>query len=249
MTSIFRTILAGAAGIALVIFSHAAAVTAADGSRTGAGNKSHEPVAISVANNGKFYCGPPVENRGGDVVLTAETLKANVIVDFGAWQNRRTKIHIHERMLDRVFRAYNAEGSSDNAQPYRQFIAEEITSQNDTTVAKFEKNASPQPSGQASMVRDRASSCFGYKARLGRLTEVSDGDLEIAVDVYFRIIIDTTHQARYGNGISLHRAAYVISQVPIRAEGPPLREMYFRFPPNRRPFRMLACFTESGEAI
>ena len=93
--------------------------------------------------------------------------------------------------------------------------------------------------------------CFlafmGFKAYLGRHTEPEENGPDTEVEIYFRIIVDWRYQSQRQDELSLHRAAIVISQVPIEVGAG--RERFYRYQPSHSPFRMLACGLDDARVI
>ncbi len=143
----------------------------------------------------------------------------------------------------------SAVASIEQRNPYIRLQSSRITPDNDRIVANFRNNMAIQVKQQDGYYPKAAAKFSGYKALLGRQTKRDENGRQLEVDVYFRIIIDWQYETPRAEELSVHRAAYVIYEVPADSGDRPGREMYYRFPPSQAPFRLLACVPADAVAI
>ncbi len=246
-----QTIIIGFTGAVAFGFVQITAITTEGSGWATKVNEGPGRLAGAPVGNGAIFCGLPKPKVVGGVTSMDETPKEIVRIRPGIRRGQSAEIHIHRSVLKGILKDHEIAGLSEHGkvQPQLRFSADEINAQNDKIVANFETSSRRKSKIRGSNARNGASSFFGFKTLLGRRANQRKDGQEGNVDVYFRIIIDATHQTRSTREVSLTRAAYILSQVPVSTEAQPVREMYYRFWPTRSPFRMLACILKKGQAI
>jgi len=201
----------------------------------------------AVAESGMFGCSLTAAGLQGDAMVTDGTLRQGVVVKLGNWRSTFSDVRIHRSVLYPIFlkSAVPVVRDSKAEDSYLRFGTSKITAQDDGIVANFRNNALAAAKQRNSTSQSRAPTFSGYKAYLGRHIDYENDGRAVEVDIYFRLIIDWRYQTRRQNALSLHRAAFVLSQVPTGSG----RERIYRFLPGQRPFRMLACVLQGAKVI
>ncbi len=250
MRSVVPISVAGYLAAALFSLAPAAAPVENSGGLANSVNR-HTSAVGAIAESGEFQCSLTASNQRGGEVATDATLDQLIVVKLADWRGEHASIRIHRRMLYPVLLKKNIPValSVKTTESYLRFSGSSITAQNDSIVANFKNNAAPRIAQGKPTLQSPAPNYSGFKALVGRLTEDDENGGEFEVDVYVRIIVDWTYPTRRTSEVSLHRAAFVISQVPVSSVNWPAREMYYRFLPNHSPFRMLVCALNTGQVI
>lgn len=240
------------AGCLVAVLASFAQTTAAATEMTDESAKStdnHPHVLRAVSESGRFQCSLAAVHHLGRAMVTAGTLGGRAVVEFGNWQSEHSEIRVHRSVLHKLSLQRNVPVAhdSDANESYLRFSGSKITAQNDSIVESFENNALVTAEQRKSSLQSQIPHFSGFKAYLGRHTELEADGRNIEADVYFRIIVDWSYQSRRQDELSLHRAAFVISQVPIGAGAG--GERFYRFLPSRSPFRMVACVLGDARVI
>jgi len=240
----------GLAGIFIVVsfsLALAAATPAKSSDRAMPPPDRTTPATGTVAESGRFDCSLTADGHQGSVTVTDGTLNQGVVVKLGNWRSTFSEVRIHRSVLYPIFlkSASPVVRDSKAENSYLRFGGTKISAQDDAIIANFQNNAAALPEHQIPSSHRRTPTFSGYKAHLGRHIDNDSDGRAVEVDVYLRLIIDWRHQTRRQNALSLHRAALVLSQVPI-GDG---REKFYRFQPDQRPFRMLACVLQGAQVI
>lgn len=249
MKSIAPIALAGCLAAVLISVAQAEAPLAEMPGRLTKSVDHQGHVPRTIAESGKFHCSLTTLNYLGVATVTADTLNERVAVEFSNWRSENSEIRIHRRLLYPIFLQNNGSVARDSKvkDSYLPFKGSKITAQNDSIVANFESNALAKAEQRNSALQSQVPHFTGFKAYLGRHTEPEENGRDTEVEVYFRIIVDWRYQSQRQDELSLHRAAIVISQVPIEVGAG--RERFYRYQPSHSPFRMLACGLDDARVI
>ena len=249
MKSIAPIALAGCLAAVLISVTQAEAPLAEMPGRLTKSVDHQGHVPRTIAESGKFHCSLTTLNYLGVATVTADTLNERVAVEFSNWRSENSEIRIHRRLLYPIFLQNNGSVARDTEgkESYLPFSGSKITAQNDSIVANFENNALAKVEQRNSALQSQVPHFTGFKAYLGRHTEREENGWDTEVEVYFRIIVDWRYQSQRQDEMSVHRAAIVISQVPIGVAAG--REKFYRFRPSLSPFRMLACVLDDAKVI
>lgn len=243
MTTIGPIILAGFVGAYLSAFGAGTASSHKIIDRSRPTADRHAANLGILANKGNFYCGLTRYFGIDRATVEFSTLSQRVIAFLNTWHDDESEIGIHQSVLDGIIAKsdFRITGGPTDRDGYIRLRGRKITPSNDRIVANFQNNSAAQVD-QRNRVSAAASAKFsGYKALLGRQTRQNEHGRPVEVDIHFRIIFDWNYETPRARELSVHRAAYVISETPVNAGDRPGREMFYRFPPKRSPFRLLAC--------
>lgn len=186
------------------------------------------------AERGRLQCSLTAWAPTSGDVATIETLLGAVVAEIDVPDgDEETGIAIHPEVLQPIGR--HVVRQADAAGFHLRYRGRSITAENDAVVARFRDNGLATPPAGAGERRPRFG---GFKVYLGRHTE-RDGGRDVSVDLYLRIIVDWTYETAQHERLAVHRAAAVVSQVPLNTGA--AHERFYRFAPSARPFRMLAC--------
>lgn len=193
--------------------------------------------ASTNAARGKLRCGLTAWDPATGDVAEPGSLVAGSALEIEIWNDAEARVSIRRGMVDSIGGRPRRNAGDGGEGHYLRFRGESITTENDAVVARFRDNTPVGPGAGS-------PNFAGFKVHLGRHVE-SEAGRELEVDVYFRIILDWSYRSpRYGD-MSVHRAAFVVSEVPAGIEAH--RERFYRFLPNRRPFQMMACALADAE--
>lgn len=236
-----RAIIASLVGVFTCTISYGAAVPMEKA--LSAPDENYDLDSQQFLTEGHYYCSLPALDRIDKVVVKPRALTEQALIYLRIRPDKGSVIRIHHRLLNGILghNSIRYRSTSQTKSPYFQFKGSIITRQNDTVVANFENNALLQANQLDPSVRKTDMSFFGLKFWLGRHTGHDENNRETDVNAYLRIIIDWEDQASQAKEISVYRAAYVVSQVSVTEIDGSLKEMFYRFLPNRSPFQTLAC--------
>ncbi len=206
--------------------------------------------AAAAAESSGLQCSLTAHSHQGSAVAITSAFKQDAVIKLGNWRGKQADIRIHRHMLYPVFLQSNepVAHSTTTKGTYLRFKGNKITAENDTIVANFKSNAIQQAMRENTSAQQQVHEFSGFRVLVGRHTQHDDNNNIIEANIYVRVVIDWSPQAQHTGELSLHRAAFIISQIPLNMTDQASREMYFRFPPNHSPFRMLACTLNMGQA-